>query len=91
MGGQDITPTVFLIQDFQKATLGRATSVRCLAYSPSSRLLALGSEDMQVTVWDVPADKILSSEQNGVPMSQSAATLLFASDCFGKSVVACLG
>ena len=31
---------------------------------------------MQVTVWDVPADKILSSGQNGVPMSHSAATAL---------------
>ena len=44
---------------FQKATLGCATSVRCLAWSPSSHFLASGCEDMQVTVWDVPADIVV--------------------------------
>ena len=30
MGGQDLTPTVLLVSDFQKATLGCATSIDVL-------------------------------------------------------------
>ena len=48
----------FLSPSFQKATLSCATSVRSLAWSPSSHFSA-SEEDMQVTVWDVPADKVV--------------------------------
>ena len=40
LGGQVKAPTVFFVQDFQKATLSCATSVHSLAYSPSSHFLA---------------------------------------------------
>ena len=39
---------------FSESDVGLRHEHRCLAYSPSSRFLASGSDDMLMTVWDVP-------------------------------------
>ena len=44
----NLSQTVFY--NFQKATKGCATSIRCLAYSPSSRLLASANLCLDVPV-----------------------------------------
>ena len=88
VGGQDKAPTVFLVQDFQKATLSCATSVRCLAWSPSSHLL-LGAKTCrslsgmcQLTKWSFKWTDWYSH----VSFSSDGSWL--ATACFGSSVVA---
>ena len=51
------------------ATLSGATghgdTVTCLAFSPDSRLLASGSEDQTIRLWDVPTAKMRSILRDG--------------------------
>ena len=84
VGGQVKAPTVFLVQDFQKATLSCAQS--CLVTILS--LSCFWSEDMQVTVRDVPAVKVVFQVERLVShVSFSSDGSSLATACFGRSVV----
>jgi WD40 repeat protein len=55
----DVENRVFAGQAWQ----GRTGTVNALAYSPDGRLLAVGSEELGVSVWDVAGDRPLELER----------------------------
>ena len=65
---------------------GRDDTVRSVAFSPDGRILATGSEDNSVKIWDMsrPGIRLFDAQRPAFPFPQRVNSLAFAPD--GKTL-----